>query len=245
MCTVLMNTSCIAVCDILDIISSQSSFVVSHAPRLHLQFTHTSRCAVPRSTPMSSEGVFFFQCFFLSQEFFFLFFFCAGLCFFLQGVLCVFLLLVLCFFFTLVFVLLFSQGFFFLQGGVFVFSKFFFFTFFFQNFFKKVFSKCFFVVRFFFSGGLFFFFKIFFSKFFLQTKFFSRIFQKKQNYKTKIRRRFPKKILNEGFSVGFLSKTLFCCKKNVGFCYVFVFERWLFFYEFFYKEGFSVKREIF
>ena len=68
----------------------------------------------------------------------------------------------------------------------------------------------------------------------MQTKFFSRIFQKKQNYKTKIRGRFPKKISTKVFLLFFCQKHFFCCKKNVGFCYVFVFERWLFFYEFFF-----------
>ena len=129
MCTVLMNTSCIAVCDILDIISSLSSFLVSHAPRLHLQFTHTSRCAVPRSTPMSSEGVFSSN-FFLRQELFFFACFCAGLCvfFFARGCVCLLAIGFCVFFFTLVFVLLFSQGFFFWQGGCFfVFKVFFFF----------------------------------------------------------------------------------------------------------------------
>ena len=119
-----------------------------------------------------------------------------------------------------------------------MFSKFFFslFFFFFQNFFKKVFLKMFLCSKvFFFSGGLFFFFfQNLFSKFFLQTKFFSRIFQKKQNYKTKIRGRFPKKISTKVFLLVFCQKHFFCCKKKVGFCYVFVFERWLFFYEFFF-----------
>ena len=136
MCTVLMNTSCIAVCDILDIISSLSSFFVSHAPRLHLQFTHTSRCAVPRSTPMSSEGVFFFQCFFLSQEFFFFcFFFCAGLCvFFARGFVCLLAFGFVFFFFLHLFsCCCFLKVFFFARGCFCVFKVFFslFFFFFF------------------------------------------------------------------------------------------------------------------
>ena len=228
MCTVLMNTFCIAVCDILDIISSLSSFLVSHAPRLHLQFTHTSRCAVPRSTPMSSDGVFSSNVFFFARSFNFffafvlrwtLFFFCKGFC--------VSSCYWFCVFFTLVFVLLCSQVFFFARGCFFCKGVFLCFQSFFLLFFSrkiKIFSKSFFfLVRFFFFRWIVFF-TIFFPSFFANEGFFSGISRRNIITEQKKRRRIPNKILNEGFSVGFfLIKKLFLLQKNVGFLFRFFF----------------------
>ena len=164
MCTVLMNTFCIAVCDILDIISSLSSFLVSHAPRLHLQFTHTSRCAVPRSTPMSSDGVFSSNVFFFARSFNFFFFAFVlrwTLFFFARGFVC---LLAIGFVFFLhlfscccVHKVFFLQGVVFFCKGVFLCFQSFFLLFFSRK--IKIFSKSFFFSKvFFFPVDCFFFF---------------------------------------------------------------------------------------